>query len=148
MKDQLKLKGEVFITVKDKDGKVKETRKETNLVVDSGLAFICSRMASPDQAIMTHMGLGSGSSAPAGGDTDLSNLLGARETLDNIVVNDNAVTYSSSFEAGDATGAVTEAGIFNAGTGGDMLCRVTFAEVNKAPEDTITINWIITLNAA
>ena len=59
----------------------------------------------------------------------------------------NAVAYVSSFEAGDATGAVTEAGIFNASTSGTMLCRTKFNVVNKAADDTMTVTWTITLSA-
>ena len=55
--------------------------------------------------------------------------------------------YVASFEAGDATGAVTEAGLFNAVTGGDMLCRTVFAVVNKAADDTMTVTWTITVSA-
>jgi hypothetical protein len=56
--------------------------------------------------------------------------------------------FVSSFEAGDGTGAVTEAGLFNAATGGDMLCRTVFSVVNKAADDTMAITWTITLSAA
>ena len=54
----------------------------------------------------------------------------------------------SAFEAGDATGAVTEAGIFNAASGGDMLCRTVFSVVNKAADDTMSVTWTITLSAS
>ena len=56
--------------------------------------------------------------------------------------------YVSAFEAGDATGAVTEAGIFNAASGGDMLCRTVFSVVNKAADDTMSVTWTITLSAS
>ena len=44
------------------------------------------------------------------------------------------------------TGAVTEAGIFNAGSGGTMLCRTTFPAVNKASGDSIAITWVVTVS--
>jgi hypothetical protein len=43
---------------------------------------------------------------------------------------------------------VTEAGVFNAATGGDMLCRTVFDVVNKAADDTMAITWTVTLAAA
>ena len=103
MEDKLKLKGDVFITVKDKDGNVKEERHEKNLVVTTGLNFICSRMKDTTAGAMSHMGLGSGTTAAAG-DTDLGSLLGSREALDSTTVSSNTITYVASFEAGDATG--------------------------------------------
>lgn len=148
MEDNLKLRGDVFITVKDKDGNVKEERHEKNLVVSTGLNFICDRMEGTTEAVMSHMGLGSGTTAAAAGDTDLESLLGSREALDSTTVLNNTITYVSSFEAGDATGAVTEAGIFNASTSGTMLCRVVFAEINKAADDTMGVTWTITLSAS
>ena len=38
--ENLKLRGDVAIVLKDKDGKVKESRDINNLVVSSGLTYI------------------------------------------------------------------------------------------------------------
>ena len=148
MEDNLKLKGDVLITVKDKDGNVKEQRHEKNLIVTAGLNFICSRMKDTSAGAMSHMGLGSGTTAAAAGQTDLVTLLGSREALDSTTVSTNTIAYVSSFEAGDATGAVTEAGIFNASSSGTMLCRVVFYAINKAADDTMSVTWTITLSAS
>ena len=146
--ENLKLSGQIAIVLKDKDGNVKEERTEKNLVVTTGLNYIASRMKDASATAMTHMALGSGTTAAAAGQTDLVTLLGAREALDSTTVTTNSVAYVSSFEAGDATGAVTEAGIFNASTSGTMLCRVVFSVVNKAADDTMTVTWTITLAAS
>jgi len=146
--ENLKLSGQIAIVLKDKDGNVKEERTEKNLVVTTGLNYIASRMKDASATAMTHMALGSGTTSAAAGQTDLVTLLGAREALDSTTVTTNSVAYVSSFEAGDATGAVTEAGIFNASTSGTMLCRVVFSVVNKAADDTMTVTWTITLAAS
>ena len=146
--ENLKLSGQIAIVLKDKDGNVKEERTEKNLVVTTGLNYIASRMKDASATAMTHMALGSGTTSAAAGQTDLVTLLGAREALDSTTVTANAVAYVSSFEAGDATGAVTEAGIFNASTSGTMLCRVVFSVVNKAADDTMTVTWTIALAAS
>jgi hypothetical protein len=147
MNDGLKLRGDVALVLRDKDGNIKDERLIENLIVDTGLNFICDRMKD-DETAMTHMALGSGSTAAAAGDTTLGSQLGSREVLDSSTVTNNQIVYVSSFEAGDATGAVTEAGIFNASTGGTMLCRTVFSVVNKAADDTLTVNWTITLTAS
>ena len=144
----LKLRGDLDIVLRDKNGNIKESRKETNLVVSAGLNFICDRMAGTAEAVMSHMAVGTGSTAPAANDTALETPLGAREALDSTTVNTNTITYVSSFEAGDSTGAITEAGIFNAATLGTMLCRTTFGVVNKGADDTLQITWVITLTAS
>ncbi len=146
--DSLKLKGRVALELKDAEGNIKETREIDNLVVDAGLDFIASRMEGTTSNVMSHMGLGSRTTAAAAGDTDLESLLGSREALDSTTVTDNVITYVSAFEAGDATGAVTEAGIFNASTAGTMLCRTVFDVVNKAADDTLQISWSITISAS
>ena len=143
----LKLRGDVALVLRDKDGNVKSKQKVKNLIVDTGLNFICDRMKD-DETAMTHMALGSGTTAAAAGDTALESQLGSREALDSSTVSSNTITYVASFEAGDATGAVTEAAIFNAASGGTMLCRVVFSVVNKAADDTLSVNWQLTLTAS
>jgi len=148
--ENLKLSGQLNIVLKDKAGNIKDTREVKNLVVDAGLVFITSRMTGTSKAVMSHMALGSGTTAAAAGQTDLVSVLGSREAIDSATLtgSNKAVAYASSFEAGDATGAVTEAGIFNASSGGDMLCRTVFSVVNKAADDTMSITWTVTLAAS
>ena len=146
--DNLKLRGDVAIVLKDKDGNIKENRTINNLVVTAGLTFICSRMAGTSAGVMSHMALGSGSTAASAGQTDLVSILGSREALDSSTASSNTITYVYSFEAGEGTGAVTEAGIFNASSSGTMLCRTVFAVVNKDADDTMSITWTITLTAS
>ena len=146
--DNLKLRGDVAIVVKDKDGKVKDSREIHNLVGSTGLEYICSRMAGTSASVMSHMAVGSGTTAASAGQTDLVSILGSREALDSTSASSNTITYVSSFEAGEGTGAVTEAGIFNASSSGTMLCRTVFAVVNKDADDTMSITWSITLTAS
>tara|TARA_B110000285_G_scaffold98820_1_gene112673 strand:+ start:234 stop:683 length:450 start_codon:yes stop_codon:yes gene_type:complete len=146
--ENLKLRGDVAIVLKDKNGNVKESREIHNLVVSSGLEFICSRMAGTSAGVMSHMALGSGTTAASSGQTDLVSILGSREALDSTSASSNTITYVSSFEAGEGTGAVTEAGVFNAASSGTMLCRTVFAVVNKQADDTMSVTWTITLTAS
>jgi len=146
--EDLKLRGDVAIVLKDKDGNIKDSREINNLVVSSGLEFICSRMAGTSAGVMSHMALGSGTTAASAGQTDLVSILGSREALDSTSASSNTITYVSSFEAGEGTGAVTEAGIFNASSSGTMLCRTVFAVVNKQADDTMSVTWTITLTAS
>lgn len=149
--EKLKLSGELSIVLKDEFGNVKDTREVKNLVVNTGLAFIISRMVSTTKDPMSHMALGAGTAGTSANQTDLMSLLGSREALDSVAiagVNNEKLVYVASFEAGDATGAVTEAGIFNASVDGDMLCRTVFNVVNKGANDTMVVTWTITLTAA
>jgi hypothetical protein len=146
--DDLKLRGDVAIVLKDKNGNVKESREIKNLVVTAGLTFICSRMAGTSAGVMSHMALGSSTTAASAGQTDLVSILGSREALDSSTASANTIVYVSSFEAGEGTGAVTEAGVFNAASSGTMLCRTVFPVVNKQADDTMSVTWTITLTAS
>lgn len=148
--EKLKLSGALSIVLTDKYGNVKDSREVKNLVVNAGLAFIISRMVGTAKAVMSHMALGAGTSAAAASQVDLVSMLGSREPLDTTTItgtNNEKVQYVATFEPGDATGAVTEAGLFNAASAGDMLCRTVFPVVNKAADDQMAITWTITLSA-
>lgn len=146
--ESMKISGEVKMVLTGPDGKVKQEVTRPNLVVDTGTAFIASRMEGTDDAVMSHMAIGSGTTAAAASDTDVETILGVREAIDTAVATANQIVYTCGFEAGDGTGAVTEAGIFNASTGGSMLCRTTFPVVNKQADDVLTITWTITISAS
>ena len=97
------------------------------------------------------MALGSGTTAAAASQTDLGTTLGSREALTSSTItgsNNEKIVYVATFDAGDATGAVSEAGVFNATTSGDMLCRTVFSVVNKQADDTLSVTWTITLAAS
>lgn len=138
--DNLTLTGSVSIAVND------EVVKEIpNLVVTDGKEFVASRMKDTTKTAMSHMAIGTGSTAAAAGNTTLVTELD-RNALTSTTVTNNAVAYVATYAAGDGTGAITEAGLFNASSGGDMLCRTVFSVVNKGSADSMTITWTITVS--
>jgi uncharacterized membrane protein len=143
--DETKATGKLTVEIKDKHGNVKDTREVKNLVVDTGLAFIASRMKDATATAMSHMGIGTGSTAAAASDTALGTEA-ARVALTSTTVTSNAVAYVASFAAGTGTGAITEAGILNAASSGTLLCRTVFSVVNKAASDSMTITWTVTIS--
>ena len=144
--DELKVKGSVNVVIHDESGKQKENFTIPNLVVTTGLAYIASRMKDATATAMTHMAVGTGSTAAAAGNTALETQLGSRVALTSTTVTSNSTAYVATFGAGVGTGALTEAGIFNASTSGTMLCRTVFAVINKGASDTMTITWTITIS--
>ena len=141
--DQLKMKGSLQIRLNDE-----VVREVDNLVVTAGKGYVASRMksdASGGSAIMSHMGIGSGSTSAAAGDTALGSQLG-RVALTSTGISGAVLTYTASFAAGTGTGAVTEAGLFNASSSGTMLCRTVFSVVNKGSSDSMTITWTVTVS--
>jgi len=140
-----KARGRLTIEQFDVDGNLLDSQSVTNVVVDDGLDYIASRMKDATETAMSHMAIGSDTTAAASGDTALGTELG-RVALTSTTVASNAITYVGDFPAGTGTGAVTEAGIFNASSAGTLLCRTVFSVVNKAAADTLKVTWTLTVS--
>lgn len=145
MNELLKATGQVSIEVFDPAGNLKEKAHIPNLVVQVGRDYIASRMKDATATVMSHMAVGEDSTTPANGNTTLGTEIG-RVALDSTTVSSNVITYVATFPAGTGTGGLEEAGIFNASSAGTMLCRTTFAIVNKAAADSMVITWAITIS--
>lgn len=144
-KEQLNIKGRLKIHVWDVETlETKQYLEVDNLVVTTGLEYIASRMKDTTFGAMSHMAVGDDGTTPVLGDTTLGSELG-RVALTSTTVTSNVVEYIATFGAGTATGAIEEAGILNAGSGGTMLCRTTFAVVNKGAADAMSITWEVTV---
>lgn len=141
----IKATGELKVVLTGKDGQVKEEHIFKNLVVTSGKNFIASRMVGNTPAVISHMAIGSNNTGAAAGDTAVGTELG-RVALSSATATNNVVTYTATFPAGTGTGAVVEAGLLNAATGGTMLCRTVFAVVNKGADDAMSITWTVTVS--
>lgn len=142
--DTIKVTGELKVTLTKPDGNVHET-VVPNIVVTDGKEYIASRMKDASATAMSHMAIGTGSTAAAAGDAALGTEAG-RVALTSTTVSSNAVAYVATFAAGTGTGAITEAGILNASSSGVLLCRTVFSVINKGAADTLGITWTVTVN--
>ena len=146
--EQIKAKGIVSFVLRDEHGNIKQ-QQEQNLVVSSGLAYIASRMKDATAGVMSHMAVGTGTTAAAAGQTALvtesARVALTSTTIVTTNVTGDAVQYVATFNPGTATAAITEAGIFNAASAGTMLARVAFSVINKGALDTLTITWKVTV---
>ena len=138
------VKGNLEVILLDENGNQKDYRKVENLVVAVGKEVIAARLLGNTLAVMSHMAVGSDSTAAATGQTALGAELG-RVTFDSTARAANVNTYIATFPAGTGTGALTEAAILNAAATGNMLCRTTFSVVNKASGDVVVITWNVTV---
>jgi len=137
--DNLTLTGALVISLNDV-----VVQRTKNLVVTAGKEWVADRMNNAN-TVMTHMALGTGTNAAAVGDTTLQTEID-RNALTSTTVSTNTIAYGCTWAAGDGTGAITEAGLFDAASGGDMLARTVFSVVNKGASDSITITWTITIS--
>lgn len=155
------LKGRVDMVLYDESGNVKDERHFDNLIVNTGFEGVASRIAPHDGSInptspFNYIALGTSNTAAAATDTALSAELPAGASYSRL--QDSQVSYSATeagkklilsvtFLPGQGTGTLQESGVFNAATGGDMLSRQTFAPIQKAAGDTLTVTWTITLSS-
>lgn len=145
--DCIKVTGSLEIILCDRYGNIKDKRNVNNLVVTAGKTLIASRLVNATDSVPSHMWVGTSSTAAAAGQTDLvAPVTGGRQALGGTSRTANVITYTATFTEGIGTGALTEAGIFNANSAGTMLCRTVFGTVTKDISDVLTINWNVTIN--
>jgi hypothetical protein len=140
-------KGILTFQLFGEDGELKEERVEENLIVTTGFGHFTNRMVGTSSGVMSHMAVGTGTTAAAAGDTTLQTET-ARVALDSITrvtttVSNDSVQHVATFPAGTGTGALTEAGILNASSSGTLQNRVVFSVINKGALDSLVITWKI-----
>lgn len=134
--------GHVRVELRGPDGELKEVRDVANLIVDTGRnAIMDAVLASPTLGKPTHMAVGTGAVAPAAGNTALGAEID-RNALTTKTRSGGVVTMVGDWAAGDGTNtAITEAGIFDAASTGNLHSRATFTAINKQAADTLSITW-------
>lgn len=150
------LKGHIKLELFDKDGNLKEKIEKHNTFTAVGDAHVADQLAdTPGEAAMGYMSVGTGSTAFTTSSTVLNseidrNALASGYPEQGAGASDNDVVYKATWAAGDATGAITEAGIFNSSVvdAGTLLAASTFSVINKGASDTLTITWTVTCGAS
>lgn len=147
VKDKLKLKGSFIAVIKHADGSV-ETRRKDNLILNVGFDFVANAIgaATSRPAAMGYTAVGTGTTAVAASQTALVAELARKAATYSHTTGTKVFTLTTFFAAGEATGAITEAGICNAASAGIFLDRVTFDVINKAPDDELTTTFQFTLS--
>ncbi len=146
--EKIRATGQVSFVLTDEHGNIKQ-QDSKNLVVDAGLAFIASRMIGTAATVMSHMAVGTGTTAAADAQTTLVTesarvALTSSTQVTTTVANDS-VQYVAAFGPGVGTAAITEAGLFNAASAGTMLARTVFPVINKGALDSLTLTWKVTV---
>ncbi|MEO9387064.1 MULTISPECIES: hypothetical protein [Chromobacterium] len=145
--DKLKLHGAMELVLLRKDGSV-ETRRKDNLIVDVGFDLVCDALgnAKGRPGVLSHIAVGTGTDPVASNQKALSTELARLAATYAHSAGTKVFTMTSTFNAGTATGAITEAGVFNAASNGIMFDRVLFNVINKGSDDTLTVTFTFTLS--
>ena len=150
--DSLTMKGRVRLCVWNPDGSLAQEQKVDNLVVTAGKTAIANHLTagspSPTALRVNYVALGTGTNAPAAGDTTLQTETYRKATASagNTV---GVATVTGYYTATETTGTYREAGLFMGGTAsantGTLLSRVAI-NITKTSIQTLTIEWTITIS--
>ena len=145
--EAMKIHGSYTGVLRHPDGSV-EVRRKDNLILDVGFDFIADSIGNGTSRpnVMAYTAVGTGTTATAADQTGLATELARKAATYAHTAGTKVFTFSTIFSAGEATGAITEAGICNAASSGTFLDRVTFAVINKGAEDIYESNFQFTLS--
>lgn len=144
LEDAIIVKGHVRIELFGSNGELKDFREIDNLITTVGRNMITDRLlASPTLGVPTHMGVGTGSVAAAVGDTTLTSEV--RVALTTKSRSTNVLTLVGDWAAGSATQTNSEAGVWDASSGGSLLSRVVYSGLPKGASDTLKVTWTWTI---
>jgi hypothetical protein len=141
MKANTTVKDNVHIVLRGPDGTIKHESTHNTVTTQGKYGVADNLLAAPTLGKPTHMAVGTG--APA------ADALGAeldRNILTSKLRTGAVVTMVGDWVAGDGTGALTEAGVFDDPVAGHMWVSASFAIINKGALDTLQITWTLTVS--
>lgn len=145
--DGVKMHGAMSATLIKANGDV-ETYQKDNLIMNVGFDLIadCIGKAASRPTVISHIAVGTGATAVAATQTALVTELARIAGTYAHTAGTKVFTIVATFAAGTGTGAITEAGVFNASSAGTMLDRVVFPVINKGADDTLTVTFTFTMS--
>lgn len=145
MKEGFKIVGELELILRDKDGNIKDYRKLKNLIVTAGLNAVRQQVlkSAAQPAAFDYCAIGEDDTAAAAGNTALGSEAD-REQGTYSEPGSAQGKIATTFDAGEGTGTITEAGLLNAASDGTLLNRQTFTAIDKGADDSLTVNWTFT----
>ena len=147
IEEGMKIKGAITLLLTKASGEVEVVHKD-NIIGGGGFDFVADAIgnASTRPGVMGWIAVGTGSTAAASTQTALVTELKRNAATYAHTAGTKVFTFTASFLAGDATGAITEAGVFNASSSGTMFDRVVFPVVNKGSDDSLTAVFSFTMS--
>ena len=148
--DKLGYRGAVKIILKDAEsGETIKVIEKTNLLVDSGANLLRDFLKGDSVSGLTHMAIGTGTTAPAGTDTQLENET-YRQTFTDIAFDNRMLKLTIFVSSSAYVGDVSEMGLFGNGATDDpntgtLFARVTVPTFTKSSTETLTVEWTINL---
>lgn len=147
MDESVGLNVNVTIDVKDAStGRLVERIQRHNLVTTAGRNLIRDLLNGVPAKHISHVAVGSGTAAADKGDTALKSERYRGEVTSRVPWT-GQLTLQSFVNGDQGNGPLSEAGLFNAPTGGVLFARVVFPTISKSSSLTVTFTWDITIAA-
>ena len=145
--DTFKLVGSLTAELYKSDGSYEVMHKH-NAILDVGFDFIADSIgnASARPAIRGYIAVGTSATAVAVDQTALQSQLMAKAATYAHTAGTKTFTFTTTFNKGEATGALTEASVQNAETDGVLIDRVVFPVINKGADDTLKMTFTFTMS--
>lgn len=139
MNDNMGMRGVVRLRLTKPDGTT--TTTVHNTVTTAGKQGAADQiLASPSLNKPTHMAVGTGTPGASALGSELDRNALATKTRSGAVV-----TMTATWAPGDGTGTISEIGIFDASSSGNMWCSATVSpSLVKAAGDTLDADWDLT----
>jgi len=144
MKQSVKFKGIFEITVRRKDGRIEREVIE-NIITDVGLSKVAGLINGQNTTPFKYIAIGTGTTAPTAGDTALESEYARKEAttrLETTNVTDDTAVLEATFDFTESV-TISEAGVFDASAGGNMLARQTFTGKSMEAGDSLTVTYKI-----
>ena len=149
MSDELKIQGYIEVRVLDPTGDIKDFRRTPNLIVTEGFDHYLDLQFNASQPAQgTWLGIGTVATSLNESDSALEGEIERMGGTYSHTNNTKSGTVAFTWQAGGTIGpwAIKEMALFDAFTSGTMICRGTFATVNKGTADTFEAKYIHTLS--
>lgn len=128
----------------DENNNIKQKFVKHNLITSVGFDFVSNCLGSTTRPEpISQIGVGTNNTAPALGDTNLGALKLKKACTYIHTAGTTSLVFKTVFGAGEATGALVEAGIFTGD--GALFDRVVYPVINKESGDTYKMIFEIIL---
>ena len=156
MEENTLLKGWFVIDRFDKQGNLIESVETPNATMNLGFKEVAQLIGTDTTSAATafdFIAVGTGTTAATATDTTLETEITENgltraagtgtNTTDSVALDQFSLVKSFS---PTSSYAVTESGVLNDGSTGELLCHQTFSAINVTNGDTLTITWKITVS--
>lgn len=148
--DRMKLTGRLLVTAEDiRTGAVVAYRHVDNLVTLVGRNLVRDLLGDATSDRLTHMAVGTGTTAAAAGDTTLGSEV-HRDALTQVDVSESGKISVLLFLGSTVANGfdLTEAGVLTEEIGGKLYARAVYAAITKTASIAVTYDWEFTIGAS